>query len=113
MSGPPSHILPTSVLPSSTYGEFREVGREVSRQRRRNVAQVRREHKARTRRAGMLPSMPRVSGLSEAVVMSGPIDSLTAHSNSSFGGRSPYPHNPSPILQGSPFAVTRLAFLTP
>ena len=111
MSGPPSLMLPTSILPSSTYGEFREAGREVSRQRRRNVAQVRREHKARTRRVGMLPSIPGVSGSSQAEILSGPINSLTAHSSSSYGGRSPYPQNPSPILQGGAFIGTRWASL--
>ena len=107
MSGPPSLMLPTSILPSSTYGEFREAGREVARQRRRNVAQVRREHKARTRRAGMLPSIPRDSGSSQAEILSGPIDSFAAHSSSSYGGRSSYPPNPSPALHGSAFGPSR------
>ena len=101
-------MLPTSILPSSTYGEFRETGREVARQRRRNVAQVRHEHKARTRRAGMLPSMPLDSGSSQADFLSGPIDTSTAHSTSSYGGRSSYSHDTSPHIPSGGFGATRL-----
>ncbi|KAG8532805.1 uncharacterized protein KY384_002683 [Bacidia gigantensis] len=82
MSGPPSHMLPSSILPSSTFEEeFDEAGREVARQRRRRIAHGRRDHKARMRRV-MLPSVPEDSGSSQVHDLSGSINT--------FAGRSPY-----------------------
>ncbi|KAL9635208.1 MAG: hypothetical protein Q9164_003612 [Protoblastenia rupestris] len=93
MSGPPpGPMLPSSILPSSTHGDFRDAGREVARQRRRNVEHSRRQEKMRMRRtAALLPSI-QDPGSSQALEVSGYIDSLAAHSNSSYphGSRSEY-----------------------
>ena len=93
MSGPPpGPMLPSSILPSSTYGDFRDAGREVARQRRRNVEHSRRQEKMRMRRAAALLPSIQDPGSSQALDVSGSIDSLAAHSNSSYphGSRSEY-----------------------
>ena len=88
MSGP----LGPSILPSSAYGGFRDAEREVARQRRRNIHDSRRQAKLMMRRT-MLPS---TSGIrpSEVEYVSGSIDSLAAHSGSSYDSRSPYGRTP-------------------
>ena len=87
MSGP----LGPSILPSSAYGEFRDAEREVARQRRRNIHESRRQSKLLARRT-MLPSTPGIRP-SEVEYVSGSIDSLAAHSGSSYDGH--YVRTPS------------------
>ena len=97
MSGPPlGPMLPSSILPSSTFGEFRDAARDVGRQRRRNPAYSRRENKVRVRRATTLLPSIQDPGSSQVLDVSGSIDSLAAQSNSSYSGsRSPYPSSSS------------------
>lgn len=84
MFGPPG----PNILPSSTFGEFRDVEREGARQRRRNNRQSRRENKMRLRRT-MLPSIPDAVE-TQADVVSDSIDCFAAHSHSPYGSHSSY-----------------------
>lgn len=84
MSGPSG----PSILPSSAYDGFRDVEREVARQRRRNVHDSRRQSKLLLRRT-VLPSTS-YSRSSEVDHMSGSIDYLAAQSGASYGSQ-PYP----------------------
>ena len=103
MPGPPSQLLPSSILPSSTFGGFEDTGRDIARQRRRRHAQTRREHKTRTRRAMMLPSEGEGLRSSQAENLSGSIDNLTAHSAHAYGHGS----NDYPQTTRSPYGGTR------
>ncbi|CAD6573761.1 MAG: hypothetical protein ASARMPREDX12_006231 [Alectoria sarmentosa] len=89
MSGPSG----PSILPSSAYGGFRDVEREVARQRQRKLHESRRQSKLLSRRT-MLPSTP-YARPSEADTESGSIDYLLAHSGSSFDSHSAYGRTPS------------------
>ena len=79
MSGP----LVPSILPSSTYEEVRNIGREfVARQQRKKFNRPRREKKLDFRRA-LLPSNAS-AGSGQAEDVNSSIDSFTAQSSSSF-----------------------------
>ena len=89
MSGPSG----PSILPSSAYGGFRDVEREVARQRQRKLHESRRQSKLLLRRT-MLPSTP-YARPGEADTESGSIDYLLAHSGSSYDSHNPYVRTPS------------------
>lgn len=89
MSGP----FGPSILSSSAYGGFRDVGREVARQRQRKLHESRRQSKLLLRRT-MLPSNP-YARPGEADTESGSIDYLIAHSGSSYDSHSAYGRTPS------------------
>lgn len=97
MSGPP--VPSVRIVPSSTYDEFKDVAREIARQRRQNLHQPRRENKLRLRKA-MLPSISN-AGLSKAEDLSGSIDCLTAHSTSSYDRSPSYVHTPTSSVNSS------------
>ena len=89
MSGPSG----PSILPSSAYGGFRDVEREVARQRQRKLHESRRQSKLLLRRT-MLPSnlYARPGGVDTE---SGSIDYLLAHSGSSYNSHGAYGRTPS------------------
>ncbi|KAF6228150.1 hypothetical protein HO133_007880 [Letharia lupina] len=89
MSGPSG----PSILPSSAYGGFRGLEREVARQRQRKLHESRRQSKLLLRRT-MLPSTP-YARPGEADTESGSIDYLLAHSGSSYDSHSAYGRTPS------------------
>ena len=91
MSGPSG----PSILPSSAYGGFRGLEREVARQRQRQrkLHESRRQSKLLLRRT-MLPSTP-YARPGEADTESGSIDYLLAHSGSSYDSHSAYGRTPS------------------
>ena len=89
MSGPSG----PSILPSSAYGEFRGVEREVARQRQRKLHESRRQSKLLLRKT-MLPSTPHARP-GEVNSESGSIDYLLAHSGSSYDSHSAYGRTPS------------------
>ena len=82
-----------SILPSSAYGGFRDVEREVARQRQRKLHESRRQSKLLLRRT-MLPSTP-YARPGEVDTESGSIDNLLAHSGSSYDSHSAYARTPS------------------
>lgn len=89
MSGPSG----PSILPSSAYGEIRDVEREVARQRQRKIHESRRQSKLLLRRT-MLPSTP-YARPGEVDIENGSIDDLLAHSGSSYDSHSAYGRTPS------------------
>ena len=89
MSGPSG----PSILPSSAYDGFRDVGREVARQRQRKLHESRRQSKLLLRRT-MLPSNL-YARPDEAYTESGSIDYLLAHSGSSYNSHGAYGRTPS------------------
>ena len=84
MSGPSG----PSILPSSAYEGFRIEEPEIARQRRRNLHEARRQSKLHARRT-VLPSTSGIRS-SEAGSVSSSIDSLVAHSTSSYDSHSAY-----------------------
>ena len=89
MSGPSG----PSILSSSAYGGFRDVEREVARQRQRKLNESRRQSKLLRRRT-MLPSTL-YARPGEADTESGSIDYFLAHSGSSYDSHSAYGRTPS------------------
>ena len=85
MSGP---SVGPSILPSSAYSGFRVEEREISRQRRRNLHEARRQSKLLHRRA-VLPSSASVRP-SEVETLSASIDSFAALSASSYDSHGAY-----------------------
>ncbi|KAK3175237.1 hypothetical protein OEA41_002484 [Lepraria neglecta] len=85
MSGP---SVGPSILPSSAYSGFRVEEREIARQRRRNIHEVRRQSKLLHRRA-VLPSNASIRP-SEVETVSASIDSFAAHSASSYDSHGAY-----------------------
>ena len=82
-----------SILPSSAYGGFRDVGREVARQRQRKLHESRRQSKLLLRRTMLPGNLYARPG--EAISESGSIDYLLAHSGSSYDSHSAYGRTPS------------------